>query len=50
VLSGEAAHSLCFDPIGLEPTIYQTRGGHAKHYITDAVQMSPISQNRFITD
>ena len=39
--NGEATninfYSLWFDPIGLEPMIYGTRGEHANHYTTDTV-------------
>jgi hypothetical protein len=41
MLSGEAANTnfLVFGltRLGLEPTIYITRGKHANHYTTDAV-------------
>jgi hypothetical protein len=30
-------YSLCFDSIGLKPTIYSPRGEHANHYTIDAV-------------
>jgi hypothetical protein len=31
------AITLWFDPTGLEPTTYRTRGKQANHYVTDAV-------------
>jgi hypothetical protein len=39
VLSGEATHIMVFGLIlmGLEHTIYHTRGEHANHYTIDAV-------------
>ena len=39
-------YNLCFDSIGLELTTYRTRGEHADHCITDAVNLDPqISVN-----
>jgi hypothetical protein len=50
VLSGEATHTnvIIFGLIrsGLEPTIYRTRGEHAKHYTTDAVYKEEKKCNR----
>ena len=41
LLSVEATHTNCIvfglTRLGLEPTIYRTRGEHAKHYTTDAI-------------
>jgi hypothetical protein len=43
VLSGEAANTnrlvFGFTRSGLEPIIYRTRGEHANHYITFAVEI-----------
>jgi hypothetical protein len=47
VLSGEAANTnfIVFGLTrpGLEPTIYCTRGEHAKHYTTDVVESPKTS-------
>jgi hypothetical protein len=37
LLNNYQFYSLWFDPTGLEPTIYRTRGEHTNHYTTDAV-------------
>ena len=45
--SGEASFFLVFGltRLGLEPTIYHTRGEHANHYATDEVNRRRDRQN-----
>jgi hypothetical protein len=52
VLSGEATNInfivFGLTRLGLEPTIYHTRGKHANHYTTDAVATSEIQCKLYI--
>ena len=39
LVSSNLSYIIWFDTIGLEPTIYPTRGDHTNHYTTDVVHM-----------